>query len=142
MIGSLVYGLLVFVAFVVFCRLAPQPIWSLVFWVFAAVHVAVGARTTWIRTRLPFATAAMVFAAIAAALVALSTIRGYVFPLLPIAWAVPVYALIIAAPLCLFMESRVHRREWERWRSYMEHMSALDIVRGRHVPDWREADRR
>jgi hypothetical protein len=134
MVGSVVYGLVLAVAFVLFCRAAPQPGGSTVFWCALALHLSFIATITWVRTRLPLATAAMGFGSAGAALSAVSAMRGQVFPLLPLEWALPVYGLAIAAPVCLLIESRVHRRQWELWRAHMDQMSALDILRGRHIP--------
>jgi hypothetical protein len=134
MIGSVVYGLVLAAAFLLFCRAAPQPAGAILFWVAVAIHFVFIAGVTWSRTRLPLATAAMTFGAVASALLAVSAVRGQAFPQLPLEWAMPVYALAVAAPLCLLIESRVHPREWDRWRAHMERMNALDIVRGRHIP--------
>jgi hypothetical protein len=139
--GSVAYSLALGLAFVIFCREAPQPGGSVVFWLAVAVHLSLAASVTWIRTRLPFATVAMSLGVVAAVLIAASAVSGHAFPLLPMEWAFPVYTLLLVAPVCLLIESRAHRREWEHWKAHMQHMSALDILRGRHVPDLRGDDR-
>jgi len=142
MLGSAMYGLLLGLVFVVLTELAPQPIGSLAWWILVAAQLSWGARITWRRTKLPFATAAMVGGATGATLVASAILSGHAFPWLPIAWAVPVYGLMAAGPVCLLIESRVHRDDWLRWSTYMEHSSAFDIMLGRHIPDWRNVGRK
>jgi hypothetical protein len=139
MLGSAMYGVLLAAAFFALTRLAPQPAGSLVLWLLLAGQLSRGAAITWRRTRLPFAMAAMLTGAGAFAILAVATVLGHVFPLLPVGWAVAVYGLIVAGAVCLLIESRVHRRKWSQWKSFMEHKSAWDILLGRHIPDLERA---
>jgi hypothetical protein len=140
MLASTLYGLLLVLAFFALCRLAPQPAGSIVYWMLVTSQLSFAALRTWSRTRLPLATASMASAAIGAALVAGSVALGHTFPFLPIHWAPFVYRLLVVAVVCLIAESRLHRRKWMRWAAHMEHVTVLDIVRGRHIPELRDAD--
>lgn len=137
MFGSLMYGLFLGLSFVVLYQVAPQPGGALVWWSLNAVQLIRGAQMTWRRTRLPFATGAMLAAAVASVLICWATILGHHFPWLPLRWAVPVYALAATGPLCFVIESRVHRRQWRAWGTFMEDKGFVDVLLGRHIPDLR-----
>ncbi len=124
MLGSMIYGLVLGAGFVVAVEMAPQPVGSVVWWSLVAGQLSWGAAITWRRTRLPFATAAMLVGAGGAAILTVAALLGYVFLFLPLAWVVPVCSLIAVGPICFFLESRLHPREWAHWRTYMEHKSA------------------
>jgi hypothetical protein len=76
--------------------------------------------------------------AVGSALLAILATAGHVFPDLPFEWWVPLVVLMISGPLCLFVESRVHRAQWTRWRDYMGRKTAWDILTGRHIPRLRD----
>lgn len=135
MLGSMIYGACLGLGFVAVQRLAPQPIGWVVWWLAFAVQLARGATLTWRRTALPFATAALCLGATAAALIAVLSAAGFIFPDYPLRLAVLVYSLMVAGPLCLLIESRVHRAEWLRWRKDMQAKSAWDILLGRRIPN-------
>ena len=137
MLGSAIYGACLGLGFVAVQRLAPQPIGWVVWWAFFAVQLAWASVLTWRRTALPFATTATLLGATTAGLLAVLSAVGFVFPELPLRLAVPVYSLIAAGPLCLLIESRVHRAQWLRWKEYMRAKSALDILLGHHIPNLR-----
>jgi hypothetical protein len=80
----------------------------------------------------------MAIGAAGSALLAVLATQGRVFPNLPLQWWVPIGALFISAALSMGVESVVHREQWERWRAYMEHMTAWDIIAGRHFPRLRD----
>jgi hypothetical protein len=137
MLGSVMYGALLGLGFLLLTRLAPQPVGSLAWWLLVAVQLSWGASITWRRTKLAFATGAMLAGAAGATVVVCAILFGHEFPRLPIRWAVPVYGLMVAGPLCLFIESRAHRGDWLLWEKHMEDKTALDILLGRHIPDLR-----
>ena len=141
MLGSAIYGALLGVGFVAVQRVAPQPIGWVVWWAFFAVQLAWGSVLTWRRTALPFMTGALLVGSATAALLAVLSAAGFVFPALPFRFAVPVYFLMAVGPSCLLIESRLHRREWLRWKEHMQDKSAWDILLGRHIPDFRSAER-
>ena len=132
--GSTVYGLIGGIVFFVMITVVPQPTGSVVFWTLLAGQLTWGAAICWRRTRLPLATTAMSIEAISSALLATLAVLGRVFPDLPAAWWPPVVFGMAAGPLCLFAESRLHRRQWAEWRDYMTDKSAWDILTARHIP--------
>jgi len=136
--GAAVYGFFWGLGAVFLTRIAPQPAGSVIWWGVLAVQLTWGATRCWRRTGLPFASAAMAIGAAGSALLAVLATQGRVFPNLPLQWWVPIGVLLISAPLCLGVESVVHREQWERWRAYMEHMTAWDIIAGRHFPRLRD----
>lgn len=129
------YGLFLGVMFFLFHRAFPQPAGAIAWWVLLAAQLSWGARLTWRRTRLPYATGAMVSGVIGASLLVFAMVIGHEWPGLPLGWAVPVFGLMIAGPVCLVIESRRNREAWQRWHEHMEHSSVLDILLGRHIPD-------
>jgi hypothetical protein len=137
MIGSAIYGVLGGIAFVLLTRVVPGPAGSVVWWSFVAIQLTWVSAICWRRTGLPFATAAMVIAAANSGLLALLAMSGSAFPDLPLRWWIPVGFGLVAAPVCLLVESRVHRVESAQWRDYMAHKNAWDILVGRHIPNLR-----
>jgi hypothetical protein len=135
--GSAAYGLFMGVAFVLLGEVAPQPVGSIVLWGALAGQLTWGTGVCWRRTGLPFATAAMAIGAATAGLLTVLAASGNVFPDLPLGWWVPVGFGLFSGPACLFVESRIHRAEWKRWRDYMEPKNAWDIFTGRHIPNLR-----
>src|SRR5471032_1568641 len=115
MSGSAAYGFLLGIGFVLISRVAPQPAGSIVWWSLLAVQLTRGSTICWRRTGLPFASAAMAIGAVESSLLAALAAAGHIFPDLPSAWWVPMGVLMISVPLCLFVESRVHRAQWARW---------------------------
>lgn len=141
--GSAVYGLLLGLLFIVLTRLAPQPIGSLILWGALALQSGWMAWLLLRRTRMYLASAAMIMTTNMAILLMLAAVRGQTFPELSIEFAVPSYALMLEGLVLMAVAARVHRREWEAWRSFMQGKSAWDLVLGRHVPEQRQeaADR-
>jgi len=134
MAAAAVYGIFIGVAFVLLVRDATQPAGSIVYWGFLAAQLAWGAAICWRRTGLPFATAAIGTASAASAMLATLAAAGWIFPDLPRAWWIPVGIGLTAPPPLLFVESRVNRAKWIRWKDFMEDSSALDILTVRHIP--------
>jgi xanthine/uracil permease len=136
--ASALYGLFVGTAFFLLNRVAPQPLGLVIWWSFWAVQLALLATACWRRTGLPFATAAMATGAVFSGLLAVLAGTARIFPDLTHGWWVVVSVGLILAPLCLAVESRVHRSEWAIWWQHMEGMTAWDIFLGRHIPPLRE----
>ena len=136
--GSALYGLFGGIAFALLAQAAPQPAGSIIWWSFLAGQLTWGAAVCWRRTGLPFATAAMAISAVDSALLAVLAGTGHVFPDLPLRWWIPVGVGFLSSPLCLLVESRVHRAKWTRWGQYMERKNAWDIFTGRHIPYLRD----
>lgn len=63
MSAAAVYGFFLGISWVLFFRVAPQPLGSIVWWGFFTGQLIWGAALCWRRTRLPFATAALAIAA-------------------------------------------------------------------------------
>jgi hypothetical protein len=102
-----------------------------------AVQLAWIARVCWCRTGLPCAAAAMALASTASAIVAVLAWEGHRANSIPLSWLIPLAVVAGAAPLCLLIESRLHRPEWAAWRDYEEDKSLWDFLTGRHIPDLR-----
>lgn len=137
--ASALYGLVMGIAIVLLTRVVPQPTGSIIVWGFFAGQLTWGALVCWRRTGLPFATAAMTIGAACSAALAVLAAGGHVFPDLPLGWWVPVGLGLVLGPLCLLVESRVHRAKWKRWGDYMEGKNLWDIVTGRHIPPLRDS---
>lgn len=135
MSGSAVYGLVRGVGSVLLTRIAPQPIGSILWWGVLAGQLTWGAALCWRRTALPFATAAMAIGAATSAILTTLAVTGRVFPDLGRGWWVLVGLGFVAGPLCLLVESRLHRAKWLQWGRYMERKNAWDIFTGLHIPD-------
>lgn len=132
--GAALYGVCIGIGFTVFVRGAPQPAGSMLFWGFFAAQLAWGTRIVWRRTGLPFATAANALAAVQCAAFVVLAVTGWIFPDFPAAWWMPIGLALAAPPILLFVESRVNREKWMRWRRFMEHASVLDVITARHIP--------
>jgi hypothetical protein len=135
--GAMVYGGCLGLGFAT-AQWFAQPIVWVVCWTALTLQLGWGAALTWRRTALPFATMGMLLGGTATGALAVLSVVGFVFPALPLRLAVPVYSLVVAVPLCFLIESRVHRAAWLQWQEYMRAMSAIDIVRGRHIPNLRD----
>ena len=139
MSGSALYGAIMGLASTLLALIAPQPAGSIIWWTFLAGQLTWGAAVCWRRTGLPFATAAMAIAAATSAFLAALAATGQVFPDLPLGWWIPVGFGMLSVPLCLLLESRVHRAKWIRWRACnMERKNAWDILTVRHIPHLRD----
>jgi hypothetical protein len=141
MSGAAVYGFFIAIGFVLLTRVAPQPVSSVIWWSFCALQLTWNSTICWRRTGLPFASAGMGISAVVSALLAILATEGHVFSDLPFEWWVLVAVLMISGPVCLFVESRVHRTQWARWRDYQERKTAWDILAGRHIPRLRDTTR-
>ena len=138
--AAALYGVTIGIGFVVFTRLMPQPLGSLIYWSFFSVQLSWGAMTCWRRTGLPFATAAMVTGAAMSACLAVLAAMGHPFQALaPESWVLFVGGTVLG-PLFLLIESRANRVKWQQWGRYMENKSFWDIVTGRHIPELRNRD--
>jgi hypothetical protein len=137
MVGSVMYGCVLALAFFLATKIAPQPSGSVLWWSVLTIQLGIAARLCWRRTRLPFATAAMAIAAASCALLATLAAAGMVYPDLPAAWWPVVGASMVASPTLLLVESRVNRARWNRWRASSQRCSLWDILRGRHIPNLR-----
>jgi hypothetical protein len=115
---------------------APQPIGSVIFFGGTALYMAWVALKIWRRTGLPFVTTAVALAAIDSSMVAAAVLAGYRFRF-PSSLQMLCTAFGALAIVLLVTEERVHATEWELWRRHMEHMGALDVFSGRHIPDLR-----
>jgi len=74
------YGAFFGVAFVVFTRLVPQPMGSVIFWSFFALQLSWFALTCWRRAALPFASAAGVTGAVMSICLAVLAAIGHSYP--------------------------------------------------------------
>jgi len=136
--ASAVYGAFIGLAFLVFTRLVPQPVGSVLFWGVVSLQLSWFAITCWRRTGLPFVTAAGVTGAAVAMSFLVLGVFGHPFPGVgPEAW-VPLAGVLVLGPLFLFIESRVNRAKWKQWAEHMAQRSAWDIVTGRHIPQLRD----
>jgi len=135
--ASALYGILIGISFLVFTRVVPQPLGSIILWGFFSAQLPWGAAICWRRTGLAFVTAAMALGgAMSAGLLVLAT-TGRVFPsLLPESWVL-LGAGLVMVPLFLLIESQVNRAKWKQWARYMESKNVWDIVTGRHIPQIR-----
>ncbi|BCS33242.1 hypothetical protein TBR22_A24690 [Luteitalea sp. TBR-22] len=139
MIGSLMYGCVIGLGFFLATKVAPQPTGSVIWWSALTIQLGIGARLCWRRTGLPFVTAAMAIAAASCALLATLAAAGMVYPDLPAAWWPLIGASMVASPSLALVESRVNRAKWDRWRVSSQRCSLWDILRGRHIPNLRQA---
>lgn len=129
------YGLLVFVAYLLLTSLIPGNVGRMVFWGVGAAQLAWGAALVWRRTRLPFAAAALVIGSVGFGVAIFVTAIGYDLFALSVGSVLLCSVFLVTGPLCFWIESRRHPKQWQRWREHMFHMGAWDIVMGRHVPN-------
>src|SRR6266542_6007357 len=85
--ASAMYGVVIGIGSVVFTRLMPQPMGSIIYWGFFSVQLSCGAVTCWRRTGLAFASAAMVNGAVMSICLVVLAAMGHLFPDLgPASW--------------------------------------------------------
>jgi hypothetical protein len=137
MMASGIYGVLLGIAFVVFTKLVPQPIGSVILWAFFGVQLSWGAVTCWRRTGLPFASAALITGAMMSTCALILAVVGHPYPRWPPESWVLFGGGAVLGPLFLFIESRVNRAKWKQWAQHMERQRVWDIVTGRHFPKLR-----
>lgn len=137
MIGSVMYGSVLGLAFFLATKVAPQPTGSVFWWSVLTIQLGIAARLCWQRTGLPFVTAAMAIAAAGCTLLATLAAAGMGYPDIPAAWWPLVGASMVASPTLLLVESRVNRARWDQWRVSMQRCSLWDMLRGRHIPNLR-----
>jgi len=131
------YGVLVGIAVVVFTKLMPQPLGSIVLWALISAQLSWGAVNCWRRTGLPFATAAMITAALLSTCLLTLAVIGRPYPTWPPEAWVLFAGVALLGPLFLFIESRVNRTKWKEWAHHMEQQTVWDIAIGRHFPQLR-----
>ncbi len=136
--ASAMYGVVIGIGSVVFTRLMPQPMGSIIYWGFFSVQLSCGAVTCWRRTGLAFASAAMVNGAVMSICLVVLAAMGHPFPDLgPASWVLFCGGAVVG-PLFLLIESRVNRLKWQQWARHMEHRNVCDILTGRHIPQLRK----
>jgi hypothetical protein len=117
--------------------LAPQPVAGVAVLGLMAVQLLVGAVVVWRRTGLKYATSSLLTGAVGAAVLAYLLATGAAVFSLSAGWAVAVVLLLISGPLLFALEARANPDKWRAWREFMEHKSAMDVLRGRHIPHLR-----
>ena len=133
--GAGKYGILGGIVMVVLTMFAPQPVGSILFWSFTALHLMWGATVVWRRTVLVYWTTGMVLAAATSVMMAVLAMFGYVIPEVP-DWALALLLVQAGVLLALhFAERRVKRAKWDLWAKYMDDKTEWDIVLCRHVLD-------
>ena len=104
-------------------------------WGVLSVQLAAAAWLVWTRTGFRFSTASMGVASATGGVFAILLLRG-VNPMAieNLAWSLPILML---PGLFFWLEARRNPERWRAWGEHMREMSALEVLRGRHIPDWR-----
>lgn len=128
------YGIFVSIPLILLLILAPQPVAAVAVLGLMAVQLLVGAVLVWRRTGLKYATSSMLAGALGAAVLAYLFATGAAVFSLSAGWAVAIVLLLIAGPVLFAVEAWANPEKWRAWREFMEHKSAMDVLRGRHIP--------
>lgn len=128
------YGLMIGIPLALLLILAPQPVAGVAVLGLMAVQLLVGAVLVWRRTGLKYATSSMLAGAVGAAVLAYLLASGAAVFSLSAGWAVAVVLLLISGPVLFAVEAWANPEKWQAWREFMENKSAMDVLRGRHIP--------
>lgn len=128
------YGLLISIPLMLLLILAPQPVAGVAVLGLMAAQLLAGAVLVWRRTGLKYATSSMLAGAVGAAVLAYLLATGAAVFSLSAGWAVAVVLLLISGPVLFAVEAWANPGKWRAWREFMEHKSAMDVLRGRHIP--------
>jgi hypothetical protein len=135
MAGSASYGFLFGIAFVILARVAPQPAGSIVLWLLVAIHLACGSVVCWRRTALPCATAAIAINSATSSGFAVLAALGQVYPDIAPEYLVLAGLGVLSGAVLFFVESRLNRDKWARWKQHAARQTLWDILTVRHIPD-------
>ena len=145
MAGAL-YGVFLATLMLILTKALPGGPGWMIFFMYSAVHLAVGAAVVWRRTGLRGMTAAFVWGALASSVLALMAARGLAFDAVFWRWPVLILAVAAVGPVLMFSERWRHPDEYsdsnEPWtdlrsstysRSVMFHISESVDSRAREI---------
>jgi hypothetical protein len=131
MAGALYGAFLATLMFILTKALPGGPGW-MIFFMYSAIHLAVGAAVVWRRTRLHAMTGAFVWGAGASAVFAAMAARGLSFD--EVLQHSPVLVLVASlGPPFMFLEWR-HPSEWRQLKRAASTCSFFDMLVFRHIP--------
>lgn len=107
-------------------------------WMAIAIQLAIASWLVWSRMRVGRVAAGMAVTSLSAAAFAALCLKGF-DPLALGYQLLFVVPLLLVAPLLFWIESRRNPSMWRAWGHFMEDASVRDMLRFRHIPDWRDS---